>query len=295
MSWRSVSLCVGHDHKPRKTAEPIEIPSDGTLAPPVEYDESIYIDCIAFNSVLDWTEPIYAAVAVRAVAVVTAATRSMFSSVYTGWSDVTESMVRIRSPFCGYNTTQCGQLKGEDLSCYSNETKSASLRNVHYDHWLTNKAYLSAITVTNIFESFTCKMAAKINWHRYEPLLRHCHPTCASCCRLAGTSKRAAAVFATHASRAGFPVDIDAWWAYSAATAGAPAASPVLTHSTVGRPNPAPPTHSRRFRDRKWKEYWDRKCRSASRLRIFVFARQLRSSIHSSHLPRVSATWRCNS
>jgi len=127
MPWRSVSLCVGHDHKPRKTAEPIEIPSDGTLAPPVEYDESIYIDCIAFNSVLDWTEPIYAAVAVRAVAVVTAATRSMFSSVYTGWRDVTESLVRIRSPFCGYNTTQCGELKGEDLSCYSNETKSASL------------------------------------------------------------------------------------------------------------------------------------------------------------------------
>jgi len=29
----------------------------------------------------------------------------------------------------------------------------------------TNKAYLSAVTVTNIYESFTYKMAAKINWH----------------------------------------------------------------------------------------------------------------------------------
>jgi len=31
----------------------------------------------------------------------------------------------------------------------------------------TNKAYLSAITVTNISKSFTYKMAAKISSHRY--------------------------------------------------------------------------------------------------------------------------------
>jgi len=43
---------------------------------------------------------------------------------------------------------------------------------------LTNKAYLSAITVTNISESFTYKMAAKINWHRYGTKLRHYHPMC---------------------------------------------------------------------------------------------------------------------
>jgi len=29
------------------------------------------------------------------------------------------------------------------------------------DHWLTNKAYLSAVAVTNISESFTDRMAAK--------------------------------------------------------------------------------------------------------------------------------------
>jgi len=37
----------------------------------------------------------------------------------------------------------------------------------------TIKAYLSAITVTNISQTFTYKMAAKINWHRYETKLRH--------------------------------------------------------------------------------------------------------------------------
>ena len=30
-----------------------------------------------------------------------------------------------------------------------------------YDHYLANKAYLSAITAKNIYESFTHKMAAK--------------------------------------------------------------------------------------------------------------------------------------
>jgi len=37
------------------------------------------------------------------------------------------------------------------------------------------KAYLSDITVTNISESFTHKMAAKTSWHRYGTKLRHCH------------------------------------------------------------------------------------------------------------------------
>jgi len=41
-----------------------------------------------------------------------------------------------------------------------------------------NKAYLSAITVTNISLSFTYKMAAKINWQRYGTKLRHCHVIC---------------------------------------------------------------------------------------------------------------------
>ena len=33
----------------------------------------------------------------------------------------------------------------------------------------------SAITITHISRVFTYKMAAKINWHRHETKLRHCH------------------------------------------------------------------------------------------------------------------------
>jgi len=63
--------------------------------------------------------------------------------------------------FCGYNTTYCVELNGDDLSCYSNKNESDSLRKCPHDHGLTNKAYFSAVTVTNIFQSFTYKMAAK--------------------------------------------------------------------------------------------------------------------------------------
>jgi len=51
------------------------------------------------------------------------------------------------------------------VSYYSNNVESVCLRKCPYDDWFTNKGYLIAITVTNIYESFTCKMAAKINWH----------------------------------------------------------------------------------------------------------------------------------
>jgi len=43
---------------------------------------------------------------------------------------------------------------GEDLSCYSNKIESVSLRKCPHDHLLTNKVHLSAITVTNIYQSF---------------------------------------------------------------------------------------------------------------------------------------------
>ena len=83
------------------------------------------------------------------------AMRNILTTIYIGWSDVTESVVTIRSPFCGYNTTYCVELSGEDFSCYSNKIKPFSLRECLYDHWLTNKAYLSSITMTNIYQSFT--------------------------------------------------------------------------------------------------------------------------------------------
>jgi len=64
---------------------------------------------------------------------------------------------------------------GEDLLRYSNKIESSDLRQCLHDHYLTNKAYLRGITVRNIYESFTHKMAAKASWHRYGTKLRHCH------------------------------------------------------------------------------------------------------------------------
>jgi len=56
---------------------------------------------------------------------------------------------------------------GEDLLRHSTTTEPSDLRQCPYDHKLTNKAYLSGVTVRNIYESFTHKMAAKTSWHRY--------------------------------------------------------------------------------------------------------------------------------
>ena len=41
---------------------------------------------------------------------------------------------------------------------------------------LTYLQSISTITVTNISQSFSYNMAAKINWHRYGTKLRHCPP-----------------------------------------------------------------------------------------------------------------------
>jgi len=47
------------------------------------------------------------------------------------------------------------ELKSEDLWNNSHKIKSVSLRKYPQDHcWLTNKAYLSAITVTSIFQFY---------------------------------------------------------------------------------------------------------------------------------------------
>jgi len=53
---------------------------------------------------------------------------------YTGRSGVTESMVTELTPFCRYNMTQCVELIGEDLLCYSNKTESGDLRQCPHDH-----------------------------------------------------------------------------------------------------------------------------------------------------------------
>jgi len=54
----------------------------------------------------------------------------------------TLSTLRYDCHFVGI-TWQCVELKGEDLSCYSNKIESVSLRKCPNDHWLTNKAYLA--------------------------------------------------------------------------------------------------------------------------------------------------------
>jgi len=64
----------------------------------------------------------------------------------------------------------------EDLWNCSHKIESVSLQKCPYDQWLTNKAYLSAITVTSIFRSFAYKMAAKTGWHRHGTKFRHCNP-----------------------------------------------------------------------------------------------------------------------
>jgi len=53
-------------------------------------------------------------------------------------------MVTIRSPFCGYHTIGRVELNDEDSSCYSDKSKSVSLRKCPHNHLLNNKAYLSA-------------------------------------------------------------------------------------------------------------------------------------------------------
>jgi len=100
--------------------------------------------------------------------------------IYIEWSDVTESVVTVRSPFCGYNTTKCVKVKGEGLSCYSNKVESLSFRKCPYDRWLTNKAYLSDIAVTkiNFVRILPTRWRQKSTGVDMERLLhvRHCHP-----------------------------------------------------------------------------------------------------------------------
>ena len=81
---------------------------------------------------------------------------------YIGWSDVTESMVTIWSPFCGYNTIYCVELNGADWSYYSNKIESVS-ENVHVSTYLQSQAYLLQSQWQTFLRVFTYKMAAKMN------------------------------------------------------------------------------------------------------------------------------------
>ena len=65
----------------------------------------------------------------------------------------------------GLTITSSAELRGDNLSCYLNKILSVGLWNCLYDHQLANTAYLSDITVANIYESFIHKMAVKTSWH----------------------------------------------------------------------------------------------------------------------------------
>ena len=51
-----------------------------------------------------------------------------------------------------------------------------SLTKSPHDHWPTNKVFLALSQWQTFLRAFAYKMAAKINWHRYAPKLRYCHP-----------------------------------------------------------------------------------------------------------------------
>ena len=96
-------------------------------------------------------------------------------AVYRGWSNVAESVVTIRTPFCGYNTIWTRWVKWRRFIVLL-KLNWISLRKCPYDHWLTNKACMALLQWQTFLRVFTYKMAAKINWYRYGTKLRHCQP-----------------------------------------------------------------------------------------------------------------------
>jgi len=78
------------------------------------------------------------------------------------------------------------ELKGADRWSYLHKIELVSFWKYPYDYYLTDKVYLSEVTVTNIYESFTHKLAAKTSWHRYVTKLRiinvHCVCVCVCVC-----------------------------------------------------------------------------------------------------------------
>ena len=61
----------------------------------------------------------------------------------------------------------CG-VKGPRFFCVIQiKLNQLRLENAHMIINLTKKAYLNDITVTNLSQSFTYKMAAKTSWNRY--------------------------------------------------------------------------------------------------------------------------------
>jgi len=75
----------------------------------------------------------------------------------------------IRPPFCGYDMAKRVELRSEDLWCYFNKIQFRWFYKKSLSVWslaCQQCVYFSDITVANISESFTHKMAAKASWHR---------------------------------------------------------------------------------------------------------------------------------
>jgi len=84
-----------------------------------------------------------------------------------------QSVVTIRSPFCGYSMSWCVKLKGVDLPFYSNGIKSLGKKtSLIYQQnvfkWYHSNKHFSYYIIPTTWRQ-------KISRHRYGAKLRHCH------------------------------------------------------------------------------------------------------------------------
>ena len=70
------------------------------------------------------------------------------------------------------------RVKWRKCIVFSNKIESSSLRIYPYDNWLTIKAYLSAITVTNSPKIFCLQDGGKIMWNKITSLPPYVYGDC---------------------------------------------------------------------------------------------------------------------
>jgi len=96
------------------------------------FDESkrLYI-FVVFTFLDRFTECSVFCRVIRTVYRIPASVHTTSSTVGLGTTCIAESVVKVRSPFCGYTGVE---LNGEDLSCCSNRIEPVCLRKRPYDH-----------------------------------------------------------------------------------------------------------------------------------------------------------------
>jgi len=93
--------------------------------------------------------------------------KAVTHNLYIGWSDVTVSVVTLRSLCRGGNTAYCVKWNDEDLSRCSNKIELDGLRKCPYYHCITKKA---------VSQKETFRWACLTLCHRYGTKnLRQCH------------------------------------------------------------------------------------------------------------------------